>query len=177
MEQFSQSTSWTLAEDLRHLKGHERSPHNQVGQKKDRKRKSRGRGTGPALPGGELKQKRGSCTWWSPLIVGEIRWERRGVSAVIQRRAEQQSEAGRTEWDLQGRQGFGTGTWHLETKPGERTLVSCREMVWGDRSEEIHNLECLWRKHRREVSLLSDARGVEPFVASLPGHRPFLPRH
>jgi len=25
--------------------------------------------------------------------------------------------------------GFGAGTWHLETKPGERTLVSCREMV------------------------------------------------
>ena len=31
MEQFSQSTCWTLTEDLGHLKGQERSPYNQVG--------------------------------------------------------------------------------------------------------------------------------------------------
>lgn len=30
MEKFSQNTCWTIAEDLKHLKGQERSPHNQV---------------------------------------------------------------------------------------------------------------------------------------------------
>ena len=33
MEQFSQNTFWTLAEDLKHLKGQERSPQNRVGWK------------------------------------------------------------------------------------------------------------------------------------------------
>ena len=46
MEHFSQSTCWTLAEDLGHLKGQEKSPHNQVGWKKEKKK--RGNDKGPA---------------------------------------------------------------------------------------------------------------------------------
>lgn len=37
MEQLSQSTCWKLAENLRHQKGQEKSPHNQVGWEKEKK--------------------------------------------------------------------------------------------------------------------------------------------
>ena len=39
MEQQSQSTCWKLVENLRHQKGQEKSPHNQVGWKKGKKKK------------------------------------------------------------------------------------------------------------------------------------------
>ena len=46
MEQFSQSTCCTLAEDLGHLKGQERSPCNGVGRKKEKGKKGRGEEVG-----------------------------------------------------------------------------------------------------------------------------------
>ena len=42
MEQFSQNTYWTQAEDVKNLKGQERSPHNRVGWKKKKKKKEAG---------------------------------------------------------------------------------------------------------------------------------------
>ena len=39
MEQFSQSTCWTLTEDFGHLEGQEKFPRNQVRQKKEKKKR------------------------------------------------------------------------------------------------------------------------------------------
>jgi len=36
--------------------------------------------------------------------------------------------------------------WGLESKPGARTAVGCKEMTQGNRMEEICNKKCLWRK-------------------------------
>ena len=47
MEQFSQNPCWTLPEDLKPLRGHERAPCNQV-----RKEKREGEQDGTCTPGG-----------------------------------------------------------------------------------------------------------------------------
>lgn len=62
MEQFSQSSDWTLAEGLGHLKVQQRSPYNWVGWKKEvGKRKRRGSGIEPlSLVGSEGGERRGS---------------------------------------------------------------------------------------------------------------------
>ena len=94
MEQFSQRTCWTLEEDLKHLKGQERSPHNQVGWKEEGKR---GEEVGwDCTSGGELKVRRGSPIQWSPLSHAEISRDIRGPKRL---RGEHsgQSVAGRTE--------------------------------------------------------------------------------
>ena len=48
MQQFSQNTGWTLAEDLGHWKGLQRSLHNWVGCKKEGRRRGGGSRMGPA---------------------------------------------------------------------------------------------------------------------------------
>ena len=63
--QFSQSTCWTLAENLGHLKGEEKSPPSQVGWKKGKKKVGR-----DGTSGGELKVRRRSQTQESPLTAG-----------------------------------------------------------------------------------------------------------
>ena len=87
MEQFSQSTCWTLVEDFRHLKGQEKSPH-----KRKRKRKR--------------NQKRDQQPWWEaeseqrPLHSentphsGKISWDRKGPSGDQRRK----------QWTVYGRQ-------------------------------------------------------------------------
>ena len=57
MEQFSQSTCWTLTEDFGHLKGQEKFPRNQVRQKKEKKKRG-------------IKKKKKTRT-----LVGNWRWE------------------------------------------------------------------------------------------------------
>ena len=68
MEQISQSTCWILLEDLGHLKGQEKSPHNQVGLEKEKQKEEMRR---DQHPWGELKVRRASCTQRSPLTVGK----------------------------------------------------------------------------------------------------------
>ena len=75
-EQLSQSTCWTLAEDLRHLKG-------QKGTHVTRKKEKVGVGgewDGTCAPGGELRERRGSYSHGSPLTGGEISWDWEGAS-------------------------------------------------------------------------------------------------
>ena len=46
-----------------------------------------------------------------------------------------------------------------------RTAIDCREMAYGDRREEIHGRECLWRKARqpwRQGTTALVIHGVEP---------------
>lgn len=71
MEQFSQSTCWTPAEDLRHLKEQERCPRIQVGWKKGKQQRTVS-GTGLAPLVGEWWRGESSHTWGSPLTAGEI---------------------------------------------------------------------------------------------------------
>ena len=73
----SQSACCTLAEDLGHLKGQEKSSHNWVGLKKEKKKQN-----GTCTPGGELKDRRGSCTQGSPLTIGQISWDGGGASGA-----------------------------------------------------------------------------------------------
>ena len=157
MEQFSQNTCWTLAEDLEHLKGQEESPRDWVGWKK-------GNRTEHAPLWRELKERRGSHTQGSRVTGREIIWDRDRVSGT-QRRV-QQLVCGRTEWDLYRRSmpqpcvpqpekgvcwcggGLGAGMWGMESRPGKGTAVGWEETAWGDGSEELHNQECSWRKPR-----------------------------
>ena len=92
IEQFSQSTCWTLAEDLGHLKGQEKSPRKRVGLKKEKKKRKQ---DGTCTPAGELKERRGYRTQGSPLTSGESSWDREGASGA--RRRGQQSVCGRQD--------------------------------------------------------------------------------
>ena len=199
MERFSQSTSWTLAEELRHLKGQERSPHNQVGWKKEEeKRKRRGSGTGPApLRRGLLKERRGYHIQGSLLTGEEIRWDRRGALGAIRGEHSNRSVAGRTEWDLQ--RGFmpqpcmpclrhvSTGVdggWVLEcgvwkANLGRGLLLAARrqpERTRVRKSTTGNTCGGSADRHRSEEPLLSDTQGAGPFAASLPTCQP-LPPH
>ena len=109
---------------------------------------------------------RGSWSKGEVLTDGEISWERRGASDTVRGGWNGQSVPDKTEWDLHRlsmphssvpqtgmcvhwcTQGLRAGTWVLESKPRERTAVGGEETAWGDRREEICNLECLWRKHK-----------------------------
>ena len=72
MEQFSQSACCTLAEDLGHLKGQEKS-HNWVGLKEEKKKKRNGMVPAPLM--GAEGQKR-FYKGGSLLNRGEISWDR-----------------------------------------------------------------------------------------------------
>lgn len=177
MEQFSQSTSWTLAEDLRHLKrNHERSPHNQAGQKERREKEEQRKRDRTSASGWELKQKRGSCTWWSPLLLGKSRWERRGSLGCYSK------ESRATVWGRQDRVRptgqTGVWCWNLafRDETWERTLVGAgdglRGQEWGNPQPGMYVEETL----KRGV-IVEWCERVGPFVASPLRHRPFLPRH
>ena len=67
MESLSENTYLTLAEALKHWKGQEKSPGNQVGKREKIKRNW----DGTCTPGRELKKKKGSCTLGIPSQAGK----------------------------------------------------------------------------------------------------------
>ena len=165
MEQFSQSTCWTLVEDFGHQKGQEKSPLNRVRQKKEKKK--RGIKTGTSNPGRKLKVKKGPHTQKSSLMVGK--------SAGIER--DLQGDQRRTQWMTFGRQdkvwtvcmlcaaalripawvvslllwsSWGAGKWGLECGPREGTAFGCEKTAWRDRNKELHNWESLQKKPRTQ---------------------------
>ena len=199
MEQFSQSTCWTLAEDLVHLKGQERSLHNQVGWKKEGKRKVRGRGKRP-MPvaggaegeerfphpgkpphqrGGKLGQKGSFGGYWrrvQPLVCG--RQDRVGPTQMVRA-----TGLHPPAWEVCTPMWTGRG-WvlmgSLESRPRERIAVGFQQTAWKDGIKEICNQECLWRKPRQPykqstvVEWYANGRGT--IAASLLMHRPLPPR-
>ena len=97
MEQFSQNTYWTPAEDLKHLKGQERSLRNQVG----RQEKKRGSGTGPAHLGGSWKRGKVTALWEAPSLAGGSARTEKELQRLIGE-CSTRFVAGRTERDLHG---------------------------------------------------------------------------
>lgn len=78
MGQFSQSTCWTLAEDLRPQKDEK---YSHIAGKDERKKKGKGRERKQdrtCVPGRELKMRRRSCICGSTFTDEEISSERRG---------------------------------------------------------------------------------------------------
>ena len=149
MEQFSQNTYWTLAEDLKHLKGQEGSPYNWVGWKERNRKWDR-----TCIPGRQLK-RRGEVP-----IPGETPSVGRstGKQMKLQMRkweSKNWSVTGRTEWDLQRwsvlqpyapqleilnhwcQWGLNAGLWSLEHRTEERAVAGCMEMAWGGQECEL----------------------------------------
>ena len=87
MKQFSENTYWTLAENLKHLKGQERSPCNQVGWN-GVGGGGEARRTRPTPTGGNRKKREVPWILRSPLTSREISWDRKSTSEV-QRRMQQ----------------------------------------------------------------------------------------
>ena len=76
-------------EDFRHLKGQEKSPRNQVGQKKEKKK--RGLKKGISNPGRNLKVRGGPHTQENSLMVGKctgIERDLRGIKGECRRSKE-----------------------------------------------------------------------------------------
>ena len=44
--------------------------------------------------------------------------------------------------------GLSVGMWGLKSRPRKGNDVGCEETAQGDRSEELHNKKCSWRKPR-----------------------------
>lgn len=123
-----------IAEGLKHLKGQERSPHNQEGWK--RFEKKRGNGTGPVALGGswrrgplttgrsiriekKLQRLRGDHNNW--FVAGRKETCRDGQATALHTQA----------WDsgllVQAR--ARVGPWHLENRP-RRRLVLAVQTAW-----------------------------------------------
>lgn len=143
--QFSQSTCWTLAEDLRPQKD-EKDSHisGKDERKKKRKRKRRGSRTGPVPLAGSWRWWEGPASGEAPSLMrksaltgGEI-WRLIGLChspACLGLRLVSTSE-----------QGLSTGTWGLERRSGEATAIGYQQTTWRDGSKELDNPECSWRK-------------------------------
>ena len=93
VEQFSQSTYWTLAQGIRHPEVY-RNISTELGRMKDFLKMNR---DGTCVPGKELEKRKESRTLRSPLTSGDISWDRKGASEA--RRRTQQSAEGRKERD------------------------------------------------------------------------------
>ena len=133
-----EQSHWTLTENLKHLKGQDRFPGNQLVQKENEKKQNRS-----WTPGREMKENRSSGTLGSPLTSKEVTWDEKEA----QRKA-QQPVSGRQERDLQrwsvppscmlqpkthvcwyGWE-LGVGMQASEDRPRERTAVDCAETAW-----------------------------------------------
>ena len=157
MEQFSQSTWWTPAEDPGHLKD-KKDPH-VTGPDKRKKRKGReeaGRNLSPWWGAGveERLHHLGKPLYQQGDQIGQ-----KGRCGVLEERsAIGQWQGGQRETyrrfvpqhcapqSEMGVLGIGSVTWGLESTPKEDTASGYEETAWGDESEELWNQECLWRK-------------------------------
>ena len=182
MKQFSQSTSWTLAEDLGHLKGQERSPHNRVDERK-KKGNRRGEEEGWDL-----------LPWWANWRRGEVPASEEaplpagrsiGTEGELQGLSEESAaiglwQAGQSETYTDGlchnpacpslrRVSTGAhGDWMLEhgvrrANLGRGLLLSVRRQPEGTEVRKSTTRNACGGNpdhHRSEVPLLSDTQGV-----------------
>ena len=95
MEQFSQNTYWTLAEELKTSERGRKFPHNQVGQNKRKKGRERNQDR-TCIPGRELWKSKGSNILGSPRTSRDFSQDRVGALAP-QRRVQQLAGEGKTE--------------------------------------------------------------------------------
>ena len=187
MEQFSQNTYWTLAEDLKHLKGQERALRNQVGRRGEKKRKW----DGTYAPGSELKRGKVPAPWEAPSDrlgqKGSFRGAEESATTSLWQAGERPAQtvvplpcAPQPEpWVRWYRQGPSTDTQSLEDRPRERAAVGCAERAW-------RGWSVVWLQpgvsaeaqacHRTDEPLLSGAQragyhGRQPPPARTPGHR------
>ena len=190
MEQFSQSTGWTLAEDLEHWKGQERLPLNWIGWKKEEgKKKRRGSGTGPATLVGSWGRGEVPASREAPSLMGKL-FGTEGEHLRLLEEGEMtrlwqtgQSEtytvcatALRTpDWNMSAsvHEGWELECEDLRANPGRELPLAVRRQPEGmGRGKSTTgnayggNLVC----HRSKASLLSGMQGVEPTLQPLSPH-------
>ena len=95
VEQFSQNTYWTLAEELKTSERGRKFPHNQVGQNKRKKERERNQDR-TCNPGREPWKSKGSNILGSPRTSREISQDRVGALEP-QRRVQQLAGEGKTQ--------------------------------------------------------------------------------
>ena len=99
------------------------------------------------IPGGELKERRGSCTQGCPFTSGEIRWDRRGTSHPEESAATGLWQAGQSET-------YRDGLCHSPVQPSLRCMSAGVDGVWV--------LECgTWRADLGRGLLLPSRRQPE----------------
>lgn len=76
-ERSSQVTYGTMAGELKHLEGQEKSLHNRVGWKRLKKKRQRRIRT--RVPGRKLQERGGWCVWGSPLTSEQSSWDSKGT--------------------------------------------------------------------------------------------------
>lgn len=133
----SHRTPYWTKEDLKHLKGKERSPHNQVGMKgKWNKQKDR-----ICIPGRQFGKEKVPVPEEALSLAGRLV----NIDRKFQRREQQLFVVGKNremyKWSLPPpckpqlgdgcvhwyRPGLGAGTQDLEDRPRERTVIGCAE--------------------------------------------------
>ena len=142
MEQFSQSTCWTLAEDLRPLKGQERFLCNKVGWKKEEgKRKRRGRGTGPAPLAGSWRREEVPTLGEAPSLVG------RSVGTERQLWELSEESAATGLWQAGQSETYTDGPYHSPACLSLRGVSTCAEgaRCWNmGFGEQTQGEDCCW---------------------------------